>query len=73
VLWHPFANKLKEKSRQEVRIKEIMVEGILSITTGESPTVIRDKLSSYLSSKEIAQMDIEGREQEEANVAQEIS
>src|SRR5699024_10288657 len=47
VLWHPFANKLKEKSKQEVRIKEIMVEGILSITAGESPAVIRDKLNSY--------------------------
>lgn len=30
VLWHPFANKLREKSKQEVKIKEIMVEGILS-------------------------------------------
>src|SRR5690625_4786357 len=52
VLWHPFSNKLKEKSKQEVRIKEIMVEGILSITTGESPAIIRDKLGSYLRSEE---------------------
>src|SRR5690625_268877 len=44
ILWHPFANKLKEKSKQEVRVKRIMVEGVLSITTGESPNVIRDKL-----------------------------
>src|SRR5699024_10779247 len=56
VLWHPFANKLREKSKQEVKLKEIMVEGILSITAGESPTVIQDKLSSYLSAKEISKM-----------------
>lgn len=56
VLWHPFSNKLKEKSKREVMIKEIMVEGILSITAGESPSVINDKLSSYLSEKEIKQM-----------------
>lgn len=56
VLWHPFANKLKEKSKQEVLIKEVMVEGILSITAGESPAVIKDKLSSYLSTKEIEKM-----------------
>ena len=54
VLWHPFANKLKEKSKKEVQIKEIMIEGILSITIGESSIVLRDKLSSYLSSKELA-------------------
>lgn len=72
VLWHPFANKLKEKSRQEVKMKEIMVEGILSITAGESPAVIRDKLSSYLSSKEIAQMEEATKEQEEGYAAEEM-
>lgn len=56
VLWHPFANKLKEKSEREAMIKEIMIEGILSITNGEPPTVIKDKLQSYLSSREIAKM-----------------
>jgi len=56
VLWHPFANKLKQKSKEEVRVKNIMVEGISSITAGESPAVIRDKLSSFLSSKEYAKM-----------------
>ena len=40
VLWHPFANKLKRKSQQEVRIKEMMIEGILSIIEGEAPRTI---------------------------------
>ena len=56
VLWHPFANKLKEKSKKEVLIKEIMIEGILSITIGESALIIRDKLGSYLSTKELETM-----------------
>lgn len=56
VLWHPFANKLRQKSKKEVEIKEIMIEGILSITNGESPTVVNEKLSSYLTSKEISAM-----------------
>ncbi|MBO1002216.1 flagellar motor stator protein MotA [Pseudogracilibacillus auburnensis] len=71
VLWHPFANKLKEKSKQEVKMKEIMVEGILSITAGESPAVIKDKLSSYLSSKDIEKMERKSEEQEGGNVAEE--
>src|SRR5699024_3318085 len=42
VLWHPFAKKLKEKSKREVMMKEMMVEGILPITADESPSVIKD-------------------------------
>lgn len=60
VLWHPFANKLREKSKQEILRKQIMIEGILSLTTGDSPQVIKDKLSSYLSRKELAKMEQEG-------------
>lgn len=48
VLWHPFANKLKRKSMQEVRIKNMMIEGILSIIEGEAPRTIEQKLTSYL-------------------------
>ena len=52
LLWHPFANKLKRKSREEVRRKEMMIEGILSILEGEAPRTIEQKLSSYLPSAE---------------------
>ncbi|MFA1822263.1 flagellar motor stator protein MotA [Virgibacillus oceani] len=62
VLWHPFANKLREKSENEVRVKQIMIEGVLSLTSGESPQIIKDKLSSYLSSEELAWL-----EQEDGN------
>ncbi|MFK2826146.1 flagellar motor stator protein MotA [Bacillus sp. B190/17] len=52
VLWHPFANKLKRKSRQEIKVKEMMIEGVLSILEGESPRVLEQKLSSYLPADE---------------------
>jgi len=52
VLWHPFANKLRRKSREEVRIREIMIEGILSIQNGQSPRAIQEKFASYLPLKE---------------------
>ncbi|MBO0997984.1 flagellar motor stator protein MotA [Bacillus sp. SD075] len=52
VLWHPFANKLKRKSRQEIRIKEMMIEGILSIIEGEAPRTIEQKLTSYLPARD---------------------
>ncbi|MFD2680101.1 flagellar motor stator protein MotA [Bacillus seohaeanensis] len=52
VLWHPFANKLKRKSQQEVKLKMMMIEGILSIIEGEAPRVIEQKLASYLPASE---------------------
>ncbi|PLR76923.1 flagellar motor protein MotA [Bacillus sp. V3-13] len=48
VLWHPFANKLKRKSKQEAKLKYMMIEGILSILEGEAPRVIEQKLASFL-------------------------
>ncbi|MGD6856302.1 flagellar motor stator protein MotA [Bacillus infantis] len=52
VLWHPFANKLKRKSKQESKLKYMMIEGVLSILEGEAPRVIEQKLASYLPSGE---------------------
>jgi len=52
VLWHPFANKLRRKSKQEAKIKTMMIEGILSVLEGEAPRVIEQKLASYLPSRE---------------------
>ncbi|MGC5325917.1 flagellar motor stator protein MotA [Brevibacillus sp. SYSU BS000544] len=48
VLWHPFANKLKRKSKKEIEIKKIMVEGLLSIQAGVSPAAIEQKLLVYI-------------------------
>ncbi|KKB37100.1 flagellar motor stator protein MotA [Bacillus thermotolerans] len=56
VLWHPFANKLKRKSTTEVRVKEMMIEGVLSILEGESPRILEQKLSSYLPAEEKRQL-----------------
>lgn len=52
VLWHPFANKLRRKSKQEAQLKYMMIEGVLSILEGEAPRVIEQKLSAYLPATE---------------------
>ncbi len=52
VLWHPFANKLRRKSKQEIQLKMMMIEGILSIIEGEAPKEIEQKLLSFLPVKE---------------------
>ena len=45
----PVATKLKSKNSSEVMIKELIVEGLLSIQAGENPRVIEEKLKSFLS------------------------
>jgi chemotaxis protein MotA len=52
VLWHPFANKLKRLSKKEMEIKQIMVEGLLSIQAGVSTIAIEQKLLVYLTPTE---------------------
>jgi len=44
----PMAGKLKQRSEQEIRFKEMLLTGILSIQAEESPRVIQDKLVTYL-------------------------
>jgi chemotaxis protein MotA len=48
----PIASKLKVKSMEEVRIREMIIEGLISISEGESPRYTREKLASYLTVKE---------------------
>ena len=44
----PIANKLKANNQQEVVMREITIEGLLSIQAGENPRVIEEKLKSFL-------------------------
>lgn len=48
----PVANKLSDNNDREVMIKEVMIEGLLSIQAGENPRVIEEKLKSFLSPKQ---------------------
>lgn len=48
VLWHPFANKLKILSQKEKEVKRMMIEGILSLQAGDSPTAIESKLLVFI-------------------------
>lgn len=48
----PVASKLKTNNDAEIMIKEIMIEGLLSIQAGENPRVIEEKLKSFLAPKD---------------------
>jgi chemotaxis protein MotA len=51
VIYLPIVNKLKARSKEEVLIRELMIEGILSIQAGENPGILEQKLKAFLSPK----------------------
>lgn len=55
----PVANKLKIKSNEEILLKEVMIEGLLSIQAGENPLVIQEKLKAFLSPTDRNTLDAE--------------
>jgi len=44
----PIANKLTYVNEQEILIREIMIEGTLSIQSGDNPRIVKEKLVSFL-------------------------
>ena len=44
----PMKGKLEDKDKEEVLVKEIMIEGILSIQSGDNPRILEAKLISFL-------------------------
>ncbi len=44
----PIAEKLKVRSEEEILLKEVIIEGILSIQAGENPRIVREKLNAFL-------------------------
>jgi chemotaxis protein MotA len=47
LIFLPAGNKLKARLRDAVRIREVMLEGVLSIVEGLNPKLIRTKLEAY--------------------------
>ncbi|WMJ78605.1 MULTISPECIES: motility protein A [unclassified Sedimentibacter] len=48
----PISNRLKAKHDEEMIVKEMIMEGVLSIQSGENPKYIREKLNSYITYEE---------------------
>ncbi len=48
ILFTPIGNKLRLRHEEEILCKELIIEGVLSIQSGENPKFIREKLVSFL-------------------------
>ena len=48
LLWLPIANKLKRISVAEVQVKEMQLEGLLTIQAGGSSRIVRIRMETFL-------------------------
>lgn len=48
LVFSPVAGKLRVKNEDEVMMREMMIEGVLSIQAGENPRIVEEKLRSFL-------------------------
>ena len=48
LLFLPLAGNIKIKIRARGVLKELMIEGLMAIATGENPRLLREKLEGFL-------------------------
>ena len=48
LIFIPMGAKLGLKSNEEILIRNVMIEGLLSIQAGENPRIIEEKLKVFL-------------------------
>lgn len=66
LIFSPIAKKLRIRNEEELLYKQIMIEGILAIQSGDNPKFLKEKLVTYLGQKERAKiLDSEGGESAE--------
>jgi chemotaxis protein MotA len=49
VMCIPIAGKLDLRAKEEALLKAMMIDSVLAIQSGEKPTIIRERLSAFLS------------------------
>ncbi len=64
LIFLPLAQKLSVRSKSEVLVKELMIEGLLSIQAGENPRIIEEKLKTFIPPEDRSKIN-EGTEGEE--------
>ena len=59
LLFIPIAGKLKTRSKQEILIKAMVLEGIISIQSGDNHRVVEQKLKAFIAPKNRAEIAVE--------------
>ncbi|GAB3792056.1 flagellar motor protein MotP [Virgibacillus kimchii] len=49
LFFSPMASKLESKTEEEVFMKQVIIEGIIGVQSGQNPRILEEKLSAFLS------------------------
>ncbi len=69
ILFMPMGEKLTRRSQTAMRFKRMILEGILSIQSGDNPRILEEKLKSFLTEKELQGYTVTSEEAVEGGVA----
>jgi len=61
VIFLPVASKLEQRKKEEGLLREIMIEGIVSIQNGDKPAMVKEKLKAFLPPSVRQAMDAEAK------------
>ncbi|MGB9662705.1 MAG: flagellar motor protein [Moorellaceae bacterium] len=61
LIWLPLAAKLKNKSDKERLYQELVLEGVLAIQAGKSPSLLRNTLLAFVPPAEQREQKVQGR------------
>jgi len=48
----PIAGKLRTRSKEETLVKEMIIQGVISLTKGENPRILEQKMLAFMAPKE---------------------
>jgi chemotaxis protein MotA len=69
LLWLPMASRIRERNKQLLLLREIMIEGILSIQAGDNPGLLEEKLNAFLDPRDLDGGEIESGQLREPSLA----
>jgi len=52
MIFIPLSTKLKERTKDELLIRQLVIQGILSIQSGDNPRIVEQKLNSFIAPKD---------------------
>lgn len=50
----PMAGKLETKTEEEIFHKQVIIEGVLGVQSGQNPRILKEKLTAFLSNTELS-------------------
>ena len=69
LMFLPMAGKLRMRSDKEVLMRQIIVEGVLSIQAGENPRLVEEKLKAFLAPKQREDQELDSRTGREETIS----